>query len=949
MRKPGSLAPSMAIAVVVCVSLSVVDGADLPKGGVQIGLPPILPRQTAGPDPGPMPPLDPIGQFVPPIDPWEPGGFGWDEPGLDDEGEPLCQTNRRPTPRCDPEGPRPFLHAGFDAAPAPDRVVRASAVGRVVVARPTTAFVTGRSECEGAGIVVLEHDRDGDPATTDDRVLTIYGHVEPEVQPGQIVAGGERIALTSTERGDHLHFAVRQGPFDPASLDLFRAFLPPRDTFGCAGCYSRFLREPAFPDLWQDPEQLFTTPPAPFWLAIFSERQESASDVLETEDGSEVYGYSLAPEGRGMAVRRLDREGNVVSQDAYYVSGFDAIKRVERTPDGGVIALALFLSSSGRQVPMLVKFDPAGEVQWARQYGVQVPTGFPPGRLWWEDIAVTTDGGYVVTGTSQPFTSQTASIAVVRLDAAGVVQWFRNYDPTFVQGGADGMGIAPASDGGFVILANYQTSNPAGIITRELMAFRIDTAGTVLWATVLGNGLNNANPGGIKALSGGGFVVTALRTVASYFLPSMIWVVRLNEDGTTAWSSLYGSTSAPANLEEGGTALVATTDGGVVVAGYRGDLYTNPSQPDVDLIVMRLDGAGGIVSQRRLDSLGMRTWPLGLRATDDGFLLAAGTRECRLCPFLGAQSPRFLAAHLDGRLDCPGGCAHPYDLARLQERPAGVPTTLRSGVVSWTSADTQVTRGELTGLRYLCNNGAFGAPPALDPASIEVVRRTASCDRTDYAEAYVCAIAGPPGVQATSPVILGIDYDSLLLTARVVDGDSTPEQSDIVSVTATISSTQIPLLDDGSLTILTGFHDTVTVCREDPVAGVCSCGFLGAPYYSGDTVGGDGTFTLETSITLPFTGAYAPGDVGKGCVHENRPLSSLLNFFPGAPLSVTVRATDRLGNAATTTKTVTPTAAAMSCTGDALLCCLLTHPDTADCVGLAGMTSPQTADGAGGN
>src|SRR6185436_16793996 len=197
MLRQGMLAPCLAIAVAVAVPLNIVVGAERLRKPVPIqdpGIPPV--QQTDMPAPlGPMPRLDPIGRFLPPIDPWVPDGPGWDVEGLDAEGDPFCVTNRRPTPTCDPEGPRAFLHAGFDAAPAPDRVVHASAAGRVVVARPTSAFVTGRSPGEGAGIVVLEHDRDGDPATGDDHLLTVYGHVEPEVAVGQIVAQGERIAL----------------------------------------------------------------------------------------------------------------------------------------------------------------------------------------------------------------------------------------------------------------------------------------------------------------------------------------------------------------------------------------------------------------------------------------------------------------------------------------------------------------------------------------------------------------------------------------------------------------------------------------------------------------------------------------------------------------------------------------------------------------------------------
>ena len=100
---------------------------------------------------GPAPHLAPIQRFIKPIDPWIQSGLGWGDAVVDDVGAPGCSTNRRPTTSCDPAGPRPFVHTGFDALPAPDRTVKASAVGQVVFAGPSFAPFAGeyaRMYCE---------------------------------------------------------------------------------------------------------------------------------------------------------------------------------------------------------------------------------------------------------------------------------------------------------------------------------------------------------------------------------------------------------------------------------------------------------------------------------------------------------------------------------------------------------------------------------------------------------------------------------------------------------------------------------------------------------------------------------------------------------------------------------------------------------------------------------
>lgn len=960
MRKHETWALLPALAVAVVLPRLAVAGAGNLRRPIQPEppVPGMTPVETDLPATlGPMPRLDPIVRFVPPIDPWQPGGLGWDVEGLDDQGDPFCLTNRRPTPSCDPEGPRPFLHAGFDAAPAPDRVVHASAAGRVVIARHTTAFVTGLSQGEGGGIVVLEHDRDGDPATTGDHLLTIYGHVDPEVVVGQVVTGGERIALTSTQRGVHLHFAVRQGAFVSADLDVFRSFLPPAGTLGCAGCNSRPLPAPAFPDLFQDPAALFAPPPSlEHWLAIYGEPNDAATDVLETDDGALAFGYTNnqpgAP-GRSMVARRLDSEGNVIAQRAYSGTGNDAFQRVQRTPDGGVIALAASDASTVNPVPRLLKFDPAGALLWSRRYFKEPVPGFPADAFWFEDLALTADGGFVVTGTIRPAPAGPDSVMAMRLDGAGNVLWVRSYFPQSNPRGANGRSVAPTPDGGFVILAQESFLANQNLLANDMAVLRIDANGGIVWATHPGNRLNDARPGQIAATSDGGAIVVGSRTYFSYFLPAALWVVRLNGDGTIAWNSLYGSASGNGVLDEAGTRLVITPDGGAVIASRRTDYRSDPFGPDTDLVLVRLDGAGEITGQRRLDSLGAITAPLGLRAaTDGGYFVAGGVdADCRGCPFPRDGDSRFLVAHLDADLDCQGGCSAPYDFVRAPGPTPGAASGYNLGFTVASQVGASIAPVEATGARHLCGQGYFGAPPVFESTSVAPATRAVSCDRTEYAEGYVCS-AGIPGSQATSPVILGVTYDALLLTTRVVDADSTPQASDVVSVTATFADSNhppdphaaVPVLDDGSLTGLPGFSNDSSYCAEDPAAGVCGCGPLHAPAYSGDAVIGDGIYSLEASLTLP--NSLAIFDLGKGCIVESRPKSTLLSFSPNTPLTVIVRAIDRIGNVAATAATFTPAAASMSCGGDACGCCLLTSATpTLDCSGLPGMTTPDFPGG----
>jgi hypothetical protein len=696
--------------------------------------------------------------------------------------------------------------------------------------------------------------------------------------------------------------------------------------------------------------QLFTG--SPFWLEILGGTNDAASDILETDDGALAFGYTWnqpGTPGRSMAVRRLDHEGKVVSERAYYASFLDTIKHVERTQDGGVIALAVSYGAGAQSIPMLVKFDAGGELQWARQYGVEANPGFPPVALWWEGIAVTSDGGYVVTGTARFSNPVPASAVVARLDAAGNVRWVRSYDPFVFNLGTDGKGIAPTSDGGFVVVAEYQTDSIVhGITVKDLLAFRIDPAGELLWGTFLGSGFNDARAGQIETTPDGGSIVVGYRTLGPFGLPSEMWVVKLNGDGTIAWSSLYGDTSFNSSFQESGTRIVLTSDGGSVLAGSRTS-FVNPYEPVTDVVLMRLDAAGEIVAQRRLDSIGEFTTPLGLRAAAQGFLLAGGVdADCRTCSFLPVGAARFVVAHLDDQLDCPGQCTGPNDFVRHPASDARGTVGVRLGSRTGTWVDTPLTRVDTTGPRYLCGQGSFGPPPVFESVSFNAGPQTVFCDRSQFVQAWVCSAGGVTGATPTPPVIIGVTYDSLALAAYVVDGDSTPGRNDVVSVTVNLTTanqppdprTAIPLLDDGSTYIQAA---AVAVCSDDPVYGVCDCRQEAATVLSGDVVAGDDIYALNATLTLPPS-ANSDLDIGKGCIVEST-RSMPFGYSPGTPLFVTLQATDHIGNVVSTTRTVTPSAATTSCSGDACACCLLFNPQPSQCSGLPGLPSPDLPDG----
>ncbi len=880
---------------------------------------------------GPAPRLDPITRFLPPIDPWVQSGFGWGDVADDERGEPLCMTNHPAATDCDPAGPRPFLHAGFDALPAPDRTVRASAAGRVVSARNSFAPFVGGGPGESGGVVVIEHDMDGDPSTRGDLLQTVYEHVDSLVAIGDIVTQGQVIARTSIVRGRYLHFGVRLAPFDPSDPDIYRTTLPPPGATGCPPCFGRQLPVPAFPERWEDPLRLIRNPSG--WAELLGSGEEGGADVVETPEGYLAGGWSRAANigGTGaddMWLVRLDPEGHILSQRAYGGPGADEIRRLLPTADGGYLALARTRSfGPGGDAPMLVKFDATTEhIEWQTVYVAS-------GHNWGNDVRSTSDGGYVLAGATDACACGRHRATVVKLDAGGAVQWAKSYKPfAGTLPSTDALSVTETPDGGYV---GVGTVNPGVFGAIDLLVFRLDSTGQSIWSSIFGDTGVDV-PGQIEATSDGDFVIVG--TKGEEFGPTGLWFLKVRSDGSLESENTYATFVA-----ETGTRMVPMPDGGFVVAGH---IYS-VGRRFPDLSLLRLDATGQIVKQRGFEGRDRYEDVTSLHLTRDGGLILTGGQDdsCSIC--YGGEVPpfNFVVLKTDADLEVSHGCGEetavvPFSRASFVTHPS-----LAGENLAVSASPTNLTTTDTGARAYACDEGFYGSPPVFQSASVQLSGRSVACDFTSVIEGLLCPFEIQ--AQATMPIILSGSYDELHIEALVTDADSTPDRSDIVEVHAGLSQGggmfPVPLLDDGSSVIVPQFQraDFGEICFEDPFQQGCFCQAATYPTSSGDLVAADSVYTRRDNLVNPTQSLFLD-DCATSLDQRNT-----LIFSAQASLDVSLQATDRLGNVSVwpVPFKVTPEINTLQCSGDACGCCILLafeqRVDIAQCTGLEGMPSPQ--------
>lgn len=147
-------------------------------------------------------------------------------------------------------------------------------------------------------------------------------------------------------------------------------------------------------------------------------------------------------------------------------SGYD----VHETSDGHfLIAGSQFDATSSVAKMYLLKLNALGDTVWTRKYH---GSSLSVLKSVWE----TTDGSYVVTGTSNITTPGSfTNVSVFKLDTSGNILWDRQYEGAGASAGYDfGNEIQQTKDGGYIVTG---LSNSGGISNGDMYLIKLDSLG----------------------------------------------------------------------------------------------------------------------------------------------------------------------------------------------------------------------------------------------------------------------------------------------------------------------------------------------------------------------------------------------------------------------------------------------------------------------------------------
>jgi hypothetical protein len=227
-------------------------------------------------------------------------------------------------------------------------------------------------------------------------------------------------------------------------------------------------------------------------------------------------------------------------------SGYEG-QAVQQTSDGGYIIAGRAPSyDASTSNAYLVKTNPSGDTIWTKRYG----------RGRWDggySVKQTSDGGYIITGTTVSFEASGSNVFLFKTNASGDTLWTRVYGGPYDDWGYS---VQQTSDGGYIV-AGY-TSSSQDYYKNDAYLIKTNASGDTIWTRTYG-GADIDQAYSVGLTSDGGYIVAG--STRSYDAGrEHVYLVRTNATGDTLWTRVYA--------EGAGRCVEQTSDGGYIIAGY---------------------------------------------------------------------------------------------------------------------------------------------------------------------------------------------------------------------------------------------------------------------------------------------------------------------------------------------------------------------------------------------
>jgi len=269
----------------------------------------------------------------------------------------------------------------------------------------------------------------------------------------------------------------------------------------------------------------------------------------------------------------------------------------------GTTLLFIAVSITAAAQPTLIANHqpmPEPPMLWLQIYN----QGLPAKAMYTEQ---TSDGGFIMTGTSMTGTCPSGDILfLMKTDAAGILSWRNTYTPDGTN--THGYVVHQTNDGGYIVVGNKGYT-----YHYDAFVLKVDSNGNVTWQDSFGTYEKFEEGKDVIQTADGGYIVLALSGAQG----GDVWLIKLAADGTEQWNTTYGGSDFDTP-----SSFIQTADGGYLLIG---ETTTSDGSPDVWAV--KTNASGIEQWNKAYGAQGLPEEGISVKASTDSYAILANSYD----------------------------------------------------------------------------------------------------------------------------------------------------------------------------------------------------------------------------------------------------------------------------------------------------------------------------------
>ncbi|MCH8012142.1 MAG: Ig-like domain-containing protein [Candidatus Marinimicrobia bacterium] len=326
-------------------------------------------------------------------------------------------------------------------------------------------------------------------------------------------------------------------------------------------------------------------------LVFETDVKTDTSFVLTGIVENEIRYYQVINEGYW----GLETKSNIVFGHSHhwFVKTFggsedDDGRSVQQTTDGGYIIVGT----------SLIKIDSNGNEEWINQ------------SIFGRSVQQTADGGYIITGYTFSFGNGGQDIWLIKTDLQGNEEWNKTF------GGSDddkAFSVQQTTDGGYIITGWTRSFGNGGW---DVLLIKTDSEGNEEWSKTFGGSAWEQGLS-VQKTENDGYIITGW-TDSFGIGNGDVWLIKTDSNGNEQWNKTFGD-----SYGDVGNSVQQTTDGGYIITGY---IYSSGNSKN-DVWLIKTDSEGNEEWNKTFGGSGHEMGNSVQQTTDGGYIITGSTNS----------------------------------------------------------------------------------------------------------------------------------------------------------------------------------------------------------------------------------------------------------------------------------------------------------------------------------